>query len=221
LAAFRAVLGRDLRLARAHRDEALEPLFFLLLVVVLFPLGVGPSREILARIAPGVLWIACLLASLLALDQIFRADFDDGTLEQMVLSPHPLPLLVLAKVLAHWLVTGLPMLLLAPLLALSLALPTAAWPALLATLALGTPLLSLLGAIGTALTVGLRRARMLVPLLILPLYLPVLIFAAGAVAQGAAGLPYTGPLYLLGALLAFGITLAPLATAAALRLSQA
>ncbi len=169
-------------------------------------------------VAPGVIWIAALLAALFSLENLFRSDFDDGAWSKWR-SAHPLPLLVLARVLAHWLVSGLPLLLLAPLLALQLNLNAAAIQALLATLALGTPLLSLVGAIGVALTVGLRRGGMLLTLLVMPLYIPVLIFATNAVTAAGAGMPIEGQLYFLAALLALALTLAPLAVAAALRIS--
>ncbi|MDX1655254.1 MAG: heme exporter protein CcmB [Candidatus Competibacteraceae bacterium] len=218
-AAWWGLLRRDLLLAMRNRAELLNPLVFFVIVVTLFPLGVGASPQLLARMAPGVLWVAALLASLLALDHLFRADYDDGALEQLLLSPHPLAVLVFAKILAHWLVTGLPLLLLSPLLGVMLSLPVPAMGALMATLALGTPILSLIGAIGAALTVGLRRGGVLLSLLILPLYIPVLIFAAGAVDAAAAGLPVVGHLWLLGAMLALAATLAPWAAAAALRIS--
>lgn len=217
--AFWALLKRDLTLFYRHRAELVNPLLFFIIVVTLFPLGISPEARILEVIAPGVIWVAALLAAMLSLDNLFRSDFEDGTLEQMALSPHVLPLLVLAKVLAHWLVTGVPLLLLAPLLGELLFLPGEAIPALLLTLLLGTPILSLIGAIGVALTVGLRRGGMLLSLLVLPLYIPVLIFAANAVNVAASGFPITGQLYLLGALLSLSLTLAPFATAAALRIS--
>jgi heme exporter protein B len=217
--AFFALLQRDLLLAFRHRGELVNPLLFFMIVVTLFPLGVTPEEALLRKMAPGVIWIAALLASLFSLDNMFRSDFDDGALEQIALSPHPLSVLVLAKVLAHWLVSGLPMLLMAPLLALFLALPEAAVRALEITLLVGTPLLSLIGAIGVALTVGLRRGGVLLTLLVLPLYIPVLIFATNAVSAAAAGLPVEGQLYFLAALLVLALTLAPLATAAALRIS--
>ncbi|MGZ8248579.1 heme exporter protein CcmB, partial [Methylomagnum sp.] len=189
------------------------------IVVTLFPLGVSPEEPLLRKIAPGVIWIAALLAALFSLENMFRSDFDDGALEQMALSPHPLSALVLAKVLAHWLVSGLPMLLMAPLLALFLSMPPKAIYALELTLLVGTPLLSLIGAIGVALTVGLRRGGVLLSLLVLPLYIPVLIFATNAVTAAGAGMPVDGQLYFLAALLALAFTLAPFATAAALRIS--
>jgi heme exporter protein B len=217
--AFSALLRRDLLLAFRHRGELINPLLFFMIVVTLFPLGVSPEEALLRKIAPGVIWIAALLAALFSLENMFRSDFDDGALEQIALSPYPLSVLVLAKVMAHWLVSGLPMLLMAPLLAMFLALPTPAVYALELTLAIGTPLLSLIGAIGVALTVGLRRGGVLLTLLVLPLYIPVLIFATNAVTAAGAGLPVDGQLYFLGALLVLALTLAPLATAAALRIS--
>jgi heme exporter protein B len=217
--AFLAVLRRDLLLAFRHRGELANPLLFFVIVASLFPLGVTPETDILRTMAPGVIWVAALLATLLSLESIFRSDFDDGALEQMLLSPHPLAVLVLAKVLAHWLVTGVPILLLGPLLGVLLALPGASLAALFYTLLLGTPVLSLVGAIGVALTVGLRRGGALLSLIILPLYIPLLIFAANAVGAAAAGLPINGQLYFLGALLLLSLSLSPLATAAALRIS--
>lgn len=217
--AMAALLRRDLTLAFRHRGELANPLLFFAMIVTLYPLGVSPDPELLRVVAPGVIWIAALLAALFSLENLFRSDFDDGALEQMALSPHPLPLLVLARVLAHWLVSGLPLLLLAPLLALQLNLNAAAIKALLATLALGTPLLSLVGAIGVALTVGLRRGGMLLTLLVMPLYIPVLIFATNAVTAAGAGMPIEGQLYFLAALLVLALSLAPLAVAAALRIS--
>jgi len=219
IAAFWAVLQRDLILAFRHRGELLNPPLFFLMIVSLYPLGVSPEPEILRTIAPGVVWIAALLAALFSLENLFKSDFLDGTLEQLALSPHPLPLLTAAKVLAHWLVSGLPMILLAPLLAMLLTMSQAATVALVATLALGTPLLSLIGAVGTALTVGLKRGGVLLTLLVLPLYIPVLIFATNAVTAAAAGMPISGQLYFLGSLLALALSLAPIAIAAAIRIS--
>ena len=217
--AFLTVLKRDLTLAFRTRSEMVNPLLFFIMVISLFPLAVSPDPEVLRSLAPGVIWVAALLATLLSLDSLFRSDFDDGALEQLLLSVHPISVLVLAKVLAHWLVTGIPLLLLAPLLAVLLHLPSESIPTLLATLALGGPVLSLVGSIGVALTVGLRRGGVLLSLLILPLYIPVLIFAANAVSNAAAGLQIAGQLYFLAALLALSLTLAPIATAAALRIS--
>jgi heme exporter protein B len=217
--AFAALLTRDLILAVRNRGELVNPLLFYIIVAALFPLGVTPDPGTLATMAAGVLWIAALLATLLSLDNLFRSDFDDGSLELILLSPYPSVILVLAKVLAHWLVTGLPLLLVTPLLAVLMAVPDEARATLWLTLALGTPVLSLVGAIGVALTVGLRRGGALLSLLVLPLYVPVLIFGANAAGAAAAGLPVTGQLYMLGAFLVLALSLAPVATAAALRIS--
>ncbi|HQU14610.1 MAG: heme exporter protein CcmB [Chromatiales bacterium 21-64-14] len=219
LAGFVALVRRDLLLSFRRRAEMINPLLFFIIVVTLVPLGVGPEKATLQAMAPGVIWVAALLAAMLSLEGIFRSDFDDGSLEQVVLSPHPLPVLVLAKVLAHWLVSGLPLVLLGPLLGVSLFLPARAMGSLVLSLLLGTPVLSLVGAIGVALTVGVRRGGVLLSLLVLPLYVPVLIFGASAVSSAAAGLPVDGPLALLGALLVLALTLAPAAAAAALRIS--
>jgi heme exporter protein B len=217
--AFVSLLKRDLVLAVRNRGELVNPLLFYIIVATLFPLGVSSDPKTLATMAAGVLWIAALLATLLSLDNLFRSDFDDGSLELIMLSPYPSIVLVLAKVLAHWLVTGLPLLIVTPLLAVLMAVPDAARGTLWLTLALGTPVLSLVGAIGVALTVGLRRGGALLSLLVLPLYVPVLIFGANAVGASAAGLPVTGQLYMLAAFLVLALSLAPLATAAALRIS--
>ena len=217
--AFFGVLQRDLRLAIRKRSELLNPLLFFILVVSMFPLGVGPGPAMLGEIAPGVIWVAALLATLLSMERLFRSDFEDGALEHLLLTPHPLSLLVLAKVTAHWLVTGLPLILVSPLLAVLLHMPAEAIAALPTTLLLGTPSLSLIGAIGVALTVGLRRGGVLLTLLVLPLYIPVLIFGAAAVAASGSGLPISGQLALLGAILALALTLTPFASAAALRIS--
>lgn len=214
-----ALFRRDLQLGIRHRSEIVTPLLFLVLVCTLFPLGLGPDPARLAAIAPGVVWIAALLASLLALNQLFAEDFADGSLEQLLASPHPLPALMLCKVAAHWLLSGLPMALLAPLLALAYQLPGDGVAMLFVTLLLGTPTLSLLGAIGVALTVGLRRGGMFLSLLVLPLFVPVLIFATSGVVAVVAGLPATANLYLLAAMLVLSVTLAPFAVAAALRIS--
>lgn len=218
-AGFAALVRRDLLLFFRRRAEVVNPLLFFIIVVTLVPLGVGPEKTTLQVMAPGVIWVAALLAAMLSLEGIFRSDFDDGSLEQVVLSPHPLSVLVLAKVLAHWLVSGLPLVLLGPLLGASLFLPGQAMGTLVLSLLLGTPVLSLVGAIGVALTIGVRRGGVLLSLLVLPLYVPVLIFGASAVGSAAAGLPVDGPLALLGALLVLALTLAPAAAAAALRIS--
>ncbi len=217
--AFMTILRRDLTLALRTRSEIANPLIFFIIVVSLFPLAVSPEAGLLKTVAPGVIWVAALLSTMLSLDSIFRSDFEDGSLEQMLLSPHPTTVLVLGKITAHWLVSGLPLILLSPLLGVLLFLPFEAMPALLMTLALGTPVLSLVGAIGVALTVGLRRGGVLLSLLVLPLYIPVLIFASNAIATAAADLSIKGQLYFLAAMLALALTMAPLATAAALRIS--
>lgn len=214
-----ALLKRDLLLAFRRRAEMANPLLFFVLVTMLVPLGVGANPNLLQSMAPGVIWVAALLAAMLSLDGIFRTDFEDGTLEQLLLSAHPLSVLVLAKIAAHWLVTGLPLLVVAPLLAVLLGLPNHALGVLMLTLALGTPILSLIGAIGVALTVGLRRGGILLSLLVLPLYVPVLIFGADAVQRASEGLVVVAQLNMLGAMLLLALALAPLPTAAALRIS--
>lgn len=218
-AALGGVLVRDLRLGIARRGELAQPLLFFVLVASLFPLGIGPGPQTLATIGPGVIWIAALLATLLAGERLFRSDYEDGSLEQMMLSPHPAWVLVLAKVVAHWLLTGLPLILVAPVLGVLLNLPSAALGVLTLTLLLGTPTLSLVAAIGVALTVSLRRGGVLLTLLVLPLYVPVLIFASTAVTAAATGLPYDGQLALLGALFALALITAPFAAAAGLRIN--
>jgi heme exporter protein B len=213
------VMRRELLLAFRHRGELANPLLFFLMIVTLYPLGVSPEVDLLRRIAPGVIWIAALLAALFSLENLFRSDFEDGTLEQMLLGIYPVPLLVIAKILAHWLVSGLPMLLLAPLLGVLLAMPSAAIAAMELTLLLGTPILSLIGSVGVALTLGLRRGGILLTLLVMPLYIPVLIFATNAITAASAGLPIEGQIYFLAAMALLALTLAPLAIAAALKIS--
>jgi len=217
--AFRTIIMRDLLLAMRRRSDVLTTLFFFVIVVSLFPLGIGPELNTLRLIAPGVFWVAALLASMLALEKLFFVDYQDGALEQMLLAPQPLSVLVLGKVLAHWLVTGLPLVLLSPLLGLQYDLSTATIGTMMLTLLIGTPALSLIGAIGAALTLGLRGGGVLVSLLVLPLYIPVLIFGAGAVEAEASGLGGAGHLSMLGAILLLSALAAPLATAAALRIS--
>ncbi len=214
-----ALLRRDLILAIRHRGELANPLLFFVMVVTLFPLGLGPESSTLQVIAPGIIWVSALLAALLSLESVFRSDFEDGSLEQLLLSPHPAALLILTKVFAHWLISGLPLLLIAPLLGVLMHLPTEGMTILIASLALGTPVLSLIGAIGVALTVGLRRGGVLLSLLVLPLYIPVVIYGTSAVASAAVGLPAIAQLYFLAALLALALTLAPIAAAASLRIS--
>ncbi|MCE9680377.1 heme exporter protein CcmB [Shewanella sp. AS1] len=217
--AFFTLLKRDLQIAIRHKGDIFNPLLFFILVVTLFPLGIGPEPQVLSRVAPGIIWVAALLASMLSLERLFKADFVDGSLEQMLLSPQPLSLMVLAKVLAHWLLTGVPLILVAPLLAVLLHLESNSYGALMATLALGTPVLSLLGAIGVALTVGLRKGGVLLSLLILPLYIPVLIFATSAIDAAGLNLPYSGHLAIIGAMLVGSLILAPFAIGASLRVS--
>ena len=217
--AMLTVIRRDLLAALRKPGQILNPLLFYVLAVSLFPLGVGPERHLLQSIASGVVWVAALLSVLLALESLFRADFEEGGLELLALSPVPLSLLALSKILAHWLLTGLPLIVLSPLLGLLLALPKTSVAVLVLTLALGTPVLSLIGAIGAALTLAVRSSGALLALLVLPLYIPVLIFAAGAVSASMAGLPLAGQLYFLAALLVLALTLAPPAVAAAIRIN--
>lgn len=214
-----AIIRRDLLLAARRKSEVLTALFFFVIVVSLFPLGIGPEPALLRKIAPGVLWVAALLATMLGLNRLFAADHQDGTLEQMVLSPTPLGLLIGGKIAAHWLVSGLPLVLIAPVLGLQFDLETGALGVLMVALLLGTPLLSLIGAIGAALTLGVRGGGVLLSLLVLPLYVPALIFGAGAVEAHVSGLGAGGHLSLLAAMLALAVFFAPWATTAALRIA--
>lgn len=216
---FTLLLAREARLLCRRPAELANPLVFFAIVIALFPLAVGPESQQLRTLAPGLLWVAALLAVLLSLDGLFRSDYEDGSLEQWVVSPHPLALLVLAKVLAHWLFTGLALVLLAPLLGLMLGLPLSSLPTLLLSLLLGTPVLSLLGAVGAALTVGLKRGGLLLALLILPLYIPVLILGTGTLQAALQGLPTAGHLLWLASLTALAVTLSPFAIAAGLTIS--
>lgn len=216
---LRVIVLRDLLLAMRRRADVATTLFFFVIVASLFPLGVGPEPKLLRAMAPGIVWVAALLASMLSLERLFAADYADGSLEQLVLAPEPLVLVVIGKVLAHWLVSGLPLVLISPVIALQYDLPAEAIVTLLLALLLGTPLLSLIGAIGAALTVGVRGGGVLISLLVLPLYVPVLIFGAGAVDASTIGMEAAGHLSILGALLLLGMVLAPWATAAALRIS--
>jgi len=216
---FFAAIKRDLLLSFRHRNDIVNPLAFFLMVAVMFPLGVSPEPKFLAEVAPGVIWVAALLASLLSVDSIFRTDYDDGSLEQMLVSPQPLLLLVLAKVFSHWLISGFCLALMSPLLALMLFLPSEGLFSLVMSLLLGTPSLSLIGAIGAGLTVGLRKGGVLISLLVLPLYIPVLIFGAGTVQAGAMGMPIEGYLAILAAILVLSIMLTPFAIVAALKIS--
>ncbi len=216
---LRTILQRDLQLAWRNRGDMVNPLIFFMLVATLFPLGVGPSPDLLAAMAGGVVWVSALLASLLALDNLFRSDYEDGSLEQLMLSPLPLWLVVLTKVVAHWLVTGLPLALLAPVVGLMFGMPVASLPVVVATLVVGTPLLALIGASGAGLTVGLRKGGVLLSLLTLPLYMPVLILATAAIDAAVHNLPWLPHVMWQGVLLLLGFTLAPLAIAASLRIS--
>lgn len=216
---FIKVLRRELKIAFRKSAEIINPLWFFLIVITLFPLGIGPEPKLLARIAPGIVWVAALLSSLLSLERLFRDDYLDGSLEQLMLLPAPLTLTVIGKVCAHWMVTGLPLLIISPLMALLLSLDFKTWEAVAMTLLLGTPTLSFIGAIGVALTVGLRKGGVLLSLLVLPLYIPVLIFSTGAIDAASMEMPIGGYLAILGAMLAGSITLAPFATSAALRVS--
>jgi len=216
---FIAVLRRDLQVAIQRWGDLGSPLMFFAIITVLFPLAMSPEREVLRGIGPGVLWIAALLATLLSLNALFRADIEDGSMEQLVIGPNSLTLVMLSKTLVHWLITGLPLIVLAPLLSISYYLPAAGVKTLCLTLLLGTPTLSLLGSVGAALTAGLRQTSGLMALLVLPLMLPVLMFGARATALAADGFDPTGPLYLLAALLALAVTLLPFAAAAAIRIS--
>ena len=219
LQSIRAVIGRDLRLAMRRQADIVAAMFFFIIVVSLFPLGVGPEAAQLRRLAPGVLWVAALLATMLSLPRLFADDHRDGTLEQLALAPQPLALIVLGKVIAHWLVAGLPLVLLAPLLGIQFDLAGDALAVLTLSLLIGTPALSGIGAIGAALTLGLRGGGVLVSLLVLPLYIPVLIFGAGAVDATVTGMGAEAHLSILGALAIAGVFFAPWATAAALRIS--
>jgi heme exporter protein B len=219
IAAARCILRRDLLLALRRRSDVATALLFFVIVASLFPLGIGAEPNLLRSIAPGVIWVAALLSSMLSLGRLFAADHADGTLEQMLLGAAPLGVVAAAKVLAHWLVSGLPLVVIAPLIALQYDLPAPLFGVLALSLLLGTPVLSLVGAIGAALTLGVRGGGVLLSLLVLPLYVPVLIFGAGSVDMAAAGLTPLGQLELLAALLLVSAALAPWAIAAALRIS--
>ncbi len=214
---FVGIIARDLRLALRQRSDAAMIVLFFVLTAALFPFGVGPEANQLAAIAPGVIWVTALLAVLLSLERLFLADYEDGSLELMALSPVPLELTLLAKVIAHWLTTGLPLIAAAPLIAVLFNMPVHALPTLLAAMLLGTPTLSLIGAVGAALTLGARRGGILIPLLVLPLYIPTLIFGVAAVDGAITGLSIRPHLLLLTAILLISLVVSPLAGAAALR----
>lgn len=217
--AFVAVFARDVLQAWRRRADWLTSIFFFVIVVSLFPLGVGPEPALLRTMAPGIVWVAALLAAMLSLPRVFGSDFADGTLEQLVLTPHPLTVLVLAKMLAHWLLSGVPLALIAPVLGLQFGLEGEPVGVLFVALLLGTPCLSLIGGVGAALTLGVRGSGVLIALLVLPLYVPVLIFGAGAVEATVAGTGAAGHLSLLAAGLLISIVLVPWAIAAALRIA--
>ncbi len=219
MSAMLAILRRDLLVVLRRKSEVLTALFFFVIVSSLFPLGIGPEPALLRKIAPGVLWVGALLATMLGLQRMFAADHADGTLEQMAISPTPLVWLVVGKIAAHWLVSGLPLVLIAPVLGLQFDLDAGALGVLMLALLLGTPVLSLIGAIGAALTLGVRGGGVLLSLLVLPLYVPVLIFGAGAVESHIAGLGAGGHLSLLAALLVLSVFFAPWAATAALRIT--
>lgn len=216
---FIQVIKRELLTAFRRKSDILNPLWFFIIVITLFPLGIGPEPNLLLRIAPGIIWVAALLSALLSMERLFRDDFLDGSLEQLMLTTTPLGVVVTAKVVAHWLLTGLPILLVSPLLAVFLSLDANTFMATFITLLLGTPVLSFVGAIGVALTVGLRKGGVLLSLLVLPLFIPVLIFATSAIDAASFGVSYSGPVAILGAMLVASVTLSPFAIAASLRVS--
>jgi heme exporter protein B len=217
---FAAYLRRDLLLAYRRRGEAASPLIFFVMVSTLIPLGITPESARLAEIAPGIIWVMALLATLLSTDSLFASDYQDGSLEQLLISPQLLAMPVLGKVTAHWMVTGLPLTLASPLLGLMLALPAAGYVPMMASLAIGTACLSLVGSVGAALTVSLRKGGLLLSLLVMPLYMPVIIFGSATVQSAIDGFAWSGPLAILGAMLAAAIALCPLAAAGALRLTS-
>lgn len=217
MGSFWRMLDRDVRIALRAGADAMVAVTFFVIAVVLFVFGIGPNPETLAEIGPGVIWVCALLASLLSLERLFLADYEDGGLEQLALSPLPLEAAALAKVTAHWVVTGIPLVAVAPVLGLVLALPVEAYAVLVASLLLGTPTLSLIGAVGAALTLGARRSGVLLALLILPLYIPALIFGVGAVTAALGDDPVRPYLLFLGGMLALALPLAPIAAAAGIR----
>ena len=216
---FLVAFARDARLAVRSKGEVVQALAFFVVVVSLFPLAIGPESALLKRIAPGVVWVAALLSVLLTLPRILANDHADGTLEQLALSVYPLPLIVAGKIVAHWLITGLPLALLSPVLGLQFGLESRELAVMFASLMLGTPVLSLVGSIGAALTLGVRGGSILLALLVLPLYIPVLIFGAGAVEQSMAGIDVSANLSLLGAILLLGGLVVPFAVAVAVKIS--
>ncbi|MBD1556070.1 heme exporter protein CcmB [Vibrio sp. S9_S30] len=219
IGAMISIIRRELLVAFRRQADILNPLWFFIIVVTLFPLSIGPEPNLLARMSSGVVWVAALLSALLSLERLFRDDFQDGALEQMMLMPVPLPMAVMAKVMAHWMLTGVPLILISPLLAILLSLDFNTWSAVVCTLLVGTPTLSFIGAIGAALTVGLQKGGVLLSLLVLPLYIPILIFATSAIDAAGLGVSYNGQIAILGAMLAGAATLTPFAISASLRIS--
>lgn len=219
IASMMKIIRRELLIAFRRQADIFNPLWFFIIVITLFPLSIGPEPNLLARISAGIVWVAALLSALLSLERLFKDDFQDGSLEQMMLMPIPLQLVVMAKIIAHWILTGLPLIIISPLLAILLSLDTTTWIAVVLTLLVGTPTLSFIGAIGVALTVGLQKGGVLLSLLVLPLYIPILIFATSAIDAASLGVAYNGQLALLAAMLAGAMTLTPFAISAALRVS--
>ncbi|MCG6345053.1 heme exporter protein CcmB [Vibrio fluvialis] len=219
LSTMTTIIRRELLIAFRRQADIFNPLWFFIIVITLFPLSIGPDPSLLSRIAPGIVWVAALLSALLSLERLFRDDYQDGSLEQMMLMPVPLPVVVISKVLAHWLLTGVPLILISPLLAILLSLDMNTWISVVLTLLLGTPTLSFIGAIGVALTVGLQKGGVLLSLLVLPLYIPILIFATSAIDAASLGIAYNGQLAILAAMFMGALTLTPFAISAALRVS--
>ncbi|WJG20812.1 heme exporter protein CcmB [Vibrio furnissii] len=219
LSTMSTIIRRELLIAFRRQADIFNPLWFFIIVITLFPLSIGPDPSLLSRIAPGIVWVAALLSALLSLERLFGDDYQDGSLEQMMLMPVPLPVVVISKVLAHWLLTGVPLILISPLLAILLSLDMSTWLSVVLTLLLGTPTLSFIGAIGVALTVGLQKGGVLLSLLVLPLYIPILIFATSAIDAASLGMAYNGQLAILAAMFMGALTLTPFAIAAALRVS--
>ncbi|AVH32502.1 heme exporter protein CcmB [Vibrio fluvialis] len=219
LSTMTTIIRRELLIAFRRQADIFNPLWFFIIVITLFPLSIGPDPSLLSRIAPGIVWVAALLSALLSLERLFRDDYQDGSLEQMMLMPVPLPVVVISKVLAHWLLTGVPLILISPLLAILLSLDMNTWISVVLTLLLGTPTLSFIGAIGVALTVGLQKGGVLLSLLVLPLYIPILIFATSAIDAASLGMAYNGQLAILAAMFMGALTLTPFAISAALRVS--
>ncbi len=216
---FRVMVSRDFTLAYRHPGEWMQPVVFYVIAVSLFPFALSPDPELLRQVAPGVIWVAALFSTMLALDGLFRSDYEDGTLEQLLISPCPITVLILAKVSVHWIKTGLPLIVASPLLAVVMNLPTEAYLILVVSLLLGTPTMSLIGAIGVSLTMTVRRSSLLLTLLVVPLFIPVLIFGTGAVRAATFALDVSGQLYMMGGLLVLALSLAPITIASALKIT--